>query len=51
MPNPNSDEKIITKLQKQLMESESIFRNIVELTQSLIWRCDLEGKFTFLNPG
>ena len=33
-----------------LRESEARYRNLVETSQDLIWQCDAEGRFTFLNP-
>jgi len=33
-----------------LRESEEKFRVLVETSQELIWRCDREGRFTYLNP-
>ncbi|MHA2027779.1 MAG: PAS domain S-box protein [Candidatus Kariarchaeaceae archaeon] len=33
-----------------LEESEENFRNLVETSQDLIWKCDSEGRFTYLNP-
>ncbi len=31
-------------------ESETQHRDLVETSQDLIWQCDTEGRFTFLNP-
>jgi len=33
-----------------LYESEAKYRDLVETSQGLIWRVDLEGRFTYLNP-
>ena len=33
-----------------LRESENKYRSLVETSQDLIWRCDAEGRFTYLNP-
>ena len=33
-----------------LRESEDSFRILVETAQELIWKCDTEGCFTYLNP-
>ena len=35
---------------EELRESEEKFRVLVETSQELIWRCDTEGRFTYLNP-
>jgi len=32
-----------------LQESEERYRNLVETSQNLVFRCDLEGRFTYLN--
>jgi len=33
-----------------LSESERKYRNLVETAQELIWKCDSNGRFTYLNP-
>ncbi len=33
-----------------LSESESRYCDLVETAQDLIWQCDTEGRYTFLNP-
>ncbi len=33
-----------------LQESEEKFRSLVETSQELIWKCDPQGRFTYLNP-
>jgi PAS domain S-box-containing protein len=38
------------EVNKALSESEERFRNLVETSQDLIWKCDGEGRFTYLNP-
>ena len=38
------------KAVKALKESEECFRNLVETSHDLIWRCDKKGHFTYLNP-
>ncbi len=35
---------------EELRESEEKYRVLVETSQELIWRCDIEGRFTYLNP-
>jgi len=37
------------ELEEALRESEALHRDLVETSQDLIWRCDAEGRFTFLN--
>ena len=34
---------------ESLRESEELFHSLVETSQDLIWRCDVEGRFTYLN--
>ncbi len=36
-------------LEEALRESEALHRDLVETSQGLIWRCDDEGRFIFLN--
>lgn len=33
-----------------LSESEHKYKDLINTSQNLIWTCDLEGKFTYLNP-
>ncbi|HJW34807.1 MAG TPA: ATP-binding protein [Holophagaceae bacterium] len=33
-----------------LLESEAKYRSLVETAQELVWKCDSEGRFTYLNP-
>ena len=35
------------RLERELRESESRFRNLVQTQPDAIWRCDAEGRFTF----
>ena len=37
------------ELEEALRESEALHRDLVETSQDLLWRCDSEGRFTFLN--
>ena len=37
------------ELEEALRESEALHRDLVETSQDLLWRCDAEGRFTFLN--
>ncbi|MFZ5571912.1 MAG: PAS domain-containing protein, partial [Thermodesulfobacteriota bacterium] len=35
---------------KHLRQSEALYHDMVETSQDLIWRCDAEGRYTYLNP-
>lgn len=37
-------------IKEELKISEEKFRNYVETSQDLIWECDKEGRFVYLNP-
>jgi PAS domain S-box-containing protein len=37
------------RAQAALEESEAKYRDLVETSQDLIWKCDTEGRFTYLN--
>jgi PAS domain S-box-containing protein len=37
------------RAEEALRESESKYRDLVETSQDLIWKCDAEGRFTYLN--
>ena len=37
------------ELEEALRESEALHRDLVETSQDLIWRCDAEGRYVFLN--
>ena len=36
--------------EEKLRNSELLYHSLVETSQDLIWRCDAEGRYTFLNP-
>ncbi|MEE9594734.1 MAG: PAS domain S-box protein, partial [Candidatus Hydrothermarchaeales archaeon] len=38
-----------SEIEKKLRESEKKYRSLVETSQDLIWKCDAEGRFTYLN--
>jgi len=38
------------RVEQALRVSEETFRILVETAQELIWKCDAEGRFTYLNP-
>lgn len=38
------------KAQKKLEAAEQKYRGLVETSINLIWQCDLQGRFTYLNP-
>ena len=35
---------------KRCAKSEALYQDLVETSQDLIWQCDLEGRYTYLNP-
>jgi PAS domain S-box-containing protein len=39
----------LADLIKRLQNSEELYHSLVETSQDLIWRCDAEGKYTYLN--
>lgn len=39
----------LKKLQETLKKSNDLYHSLVETSQDLIWRCDAEGRYTFLN--
>jgi len=45
-------DKIIERLriEEQLKQQEALYHDLVETSQDLIWRCDSEGRYTYLNP-
>ncbi len=38
------------KIEMELKKNEEKYRSLVETSQDLIWKCDEEGRFTYLNP-
>ena len=36
--------------EEALKESETKYRSLVETAQELVWKCDVQGRFTYLNP-
>ena len=38
------------RIQEELRKSEESLRILVDTAQDLIWKCDTEGRFTYLNP-
>ncbi len=36
--------------QEAIRESQSLYHDLVETSQDLIWQCDNEGRYTYLNP-
>ncbi len=38
------------KVEEALRKAEALYHELVETAQDLIWQCDAEGKYTYLNP-
>jgi PAS domain S-box-containing protein len=38
------------QVEQALKESEAKYRSLVETAQELVWKCDINGCFTYLNP-
>ncbi|MFQ5572251.1 MAG: PAS domain S-box protein, partial [Rhodothermales bacterium] len=41
--------RVSNPLVRRIEESERKYRNLVETSQDLLWSCDAEGRFTYLN--
>ena len=44
----NEEHRIQTE--RKLKSSEALYHELVETAQNLIWQCDIEGRYTYLNP-
>ena len=40
----------LKRVELALQESESLYHDLVETAQDLIWQCDQEGRYIYLNP-
>ncbi len=38
------------RAEEALRSSEALYHDLVETSQDLIWQCDAEGRYTYLNP-
>jgi len=38
------------QMEEALRESQALYQDLVETAQDLIWQCDSEGRYTYLNP-
>ncbi len=38
------------KAEETIQTAEALYQNLVETSQDLIWQCDSEGRYTYLNP-
>ena len=36
--------------EESIRSAEALYHNLVETSQDLIWQCDFEGRYTYLNP-
>ncbi|MBM3855262.1 MAG: PAS domain S-box protein, partial [Verrucomicrobia bacterium] len=43
-------EEVRRATEAKLRESEEKYRKLVENAQELVWKCDAQGRFTYLNP-
>jgi len=46
----NTDITELKRVELALEESEALYQDLVETAQDLIWQCDVEGCFVYLNP-
>ena len=44
----SEEDRYQTRLNLQL--SQSLYRDLVETAQDLVWQCDVEGRYIYLNP-
>ncbi len=40
----------LKKAEESIKSAEALYQNLVETSQDLIWQCDSEGRYTYLNP-
>ena len=38
------------KAEEKIKKSEALYHDLVETSQDLIWQCDVEGRYSYLNP-
>ena len=38
------------RTEEALRESQALYQDLVETAQDLVWQCDAEGRYTYLNP-
>ncbi len=38
------------RIADELQKSKELYHDLVETAQDLIWQCDIEGRYTYLNP-
>jgi len=39
-----------SQAEKALQKTQALYHDLVETSQDLIWQCDAEGRYTYLNP-
>ncbi|RMG89265.1 MAG: PAS domain S-box protein, partial [Candidatus Dadabacteria bacterium] len=44
------NEEVRRRAEERLEASEARYRDLVETAQDLIWECDAQGRYTYLNP-